>query len=95
MNCPKGKVIDHINRNTFDNRKCNLRIVSSQENIINSNTSKIKTVASKNIYYYKKQKKYRVGFCRNGKPITVGFYNTLEDVTLFLTELKNTLEKIR
>lgn len=32
MNPPKGKVVDHINANRFDNRKENLRIVTTAQN---------------------------------------------------------------
>ena len=31
----KGMVIDHMNRNRLDNRRCNLRVISSKENSYN------------------------------------------------------------
>ena len=46
---PKGLVIDHINRNSFDNRLENLRYISQQENCKNTNRYRedIKTTDNK------------------------------------------------
>src|SRR4051812_4865152 len=33
--CPQGMVVDHINHKTLDNRKANLRVCTTQQNIWN------------------------------------------------------------
>jgi hypothetical protein len=62
------QVIDHINRDTFDNRVSNLRIVSHQQNMFNRNAKG----------YSKRGNKYVVKIRINGKDIYLGTYDTRE-----------------
>ena len=54
-NCPKDLVVDHINRNTLDNRKCNLKVCTQFENMQNRSNNKTGTVG---VRYYKSDDTY-------------------------------------
>lgn len=56
----KKMFIDHINRVVYDNRKCNLRIVSPQENCYNKNMLKNNTSGIMGVRWIKNRKKWRV-----------------------------------
>jgi HNH endonuclease len=75
----KNLVVDHINMNTLDNQKCNLRIVTQGYNIQNkpklkTNTSGYKGVQIRND---RPSSKYRAKIDFNGKQIYIGSYPTL------------------
>ncbi len=73
----RGKVVDHINRCGWDNRKENLRVVSQQENNWNSlrgigwGRSKYKGVT-----YSEEHKKWKAGLCHNGGKIHLGYFGS-------------------
>ena len=53
--CPKGKMVDHINHNTLDNRKENLRITTHFGNMQNRRDNK---VGKTGVYYSKRDGVY-------------------------------------
>ena len=82
MDCPVGKVIDHINHNTLDNRKSNLKICTNYENMQNLSVYSTNKSGVKNISYQatvQGKKKWIVTITENGKNKTVGRGLTLED----------------
>lgn len=72
MNPPKNLVIDHINHNRLDNRRENLRILTTLQNNQNRKLTKIKY---RGVCFCKKSKKYRVKFTLNHKNVSLGSHN--------------------
>ncbi len=81
MSCPDGMVVDHINGNTLDNRRHNLRICTVTEN--NQNTRKKTNTSSRfKGVNRNKNKKYNCwsAYLRmGGKTVNLGSYATEED----------------
>ena len=73
-------VVDHINHDTFDNRKSNLRIVSPQVNDANRQSQKA---------YRTKNGKWRSYMKRNGEYINVGTFDTYEEAEMAWDAIAN------
>jgi hypothetical protein len=73
------KIIDHINRIKNDNRWCNLRNVSTAENIRNSGLSKRNKSGIKGVYWNSINKNWRVTCMFNLKIFQLGSYKCIED----------------
>mgnify|MGYP001587102236 CR=1 FL=1 len=71
---PTGYLTDHINRNKLDNRKENLRTVTSSQNKINVGLRKDNTSGYAGISWHKKIKKFYVRIKINQKNIDLGYY---------------------
>jgi hypothetical protein len=74
---PKN-TIDHINRVTDDNRFCNLREATQQENCFNSGMKSTNKSGYKGVSFRKDSGKWKAQININGKRKNLGSYETAE-----------------
>jgi hypothetical protein len=79
MNPKTNEEVDHINHITYDNRKCNLRIVNRTQNNYNHNLMKTNTSGQKGVSYHKTYKKWEARVWIKNKTIHLGYYDNFED----------------
>ena len=73
--CRDGACVDHINHDTLDNRKMNLRVCTKQENSRNMRTSH-GTSRYKGVYYYKPTRSWQAHIYFNDKKHHLGYFGT-------------------
>ena len=87
-----GFVVDHINGDTLDNRRCNLRYATDGQNAMNKQRYINNTSGYKGVSYHKKSAtkgrwqiqrrsagRWQASIACNGKQIYLGLYATAED----------------
>lgn len=74
MGPPKHMVVDHINGNTLDNRKSNLRVCTRRENLINSATKRGSSSKYKGVSWSKKDNSWRVRVHSNGLNVHLRYF---------------------
>lgn len=79
MNPGEDLVIDHINRNRLDNRICNLRACTLQENNMNKSIQCNNTSGIQGVSWDKNRNKWLVHITVNRKQIHLGYFNTIEE----------------
>lgn len=84
LNPEEGYFVDHINRNTLDNRIKNLRIATRAENAKNSGKNKTNTTGYKGVFIEKKGNyfAYRARIKLNGEKINLGCFKTAVEAAL-------------
>ena len=79
MNPPKDMEVDHINHNTLDNRRENLRVVSHLINMSNRSRLSNNKTGKNGVFWSEKRKCYGAQITVNGKHYDLGRYQTFED----------------
>lgn len=75
-------LIDHINRNTLDNRKCNLRIADYQKNSFNRGIRSDNTTGYIGIDYNKVTNKWRAKIRYNNIDIHLGYFKDINEALI-------------
>lgn len=90
MGFPYNKQIDHINRNSLDNRKCNLRVVTNAENCRNRKMPLNNKSGHIGVFFEKeKALKWSAYITFNGKRKRLGNYNTKDEAITARQEAEN------
>lgn len=71
--------VDHVNCDTLDNRKVNLRVCSRKENARNARRYSTNRSGFKGVGYFKPANKWRSRLRVDGKLIALGLFRTPED----------------
>lgn len=77
LNTEPSDVVDHINHNTVDNRKCNIRNVSRSQNMQNKTPNNELNISG--ISFEKESSKWRAYISKNNKRIYLGRFTNLKD----------------
>jgi hypothetical protein len=76
MNAPKGLVVDHINGNSLDNRRTNLRLVTPLQNHWNGLKMKNTSSRFKGVCFRKDIRKWGAYIKESGKQKNLGYFES-------------------
>jgi hypothetical protein len=82
MDAEKDDVVDHIDRNTFDNRKFNLRLTNKQKNCFNSNIYKNNASGIIGVSFNNEKNKWKSYITINNKQKSLGYYDDINEATI-------------
>lgn len=75
-------LVDHINGNRLDNRKCNIRVCNRSENNKNQTLNPNNTSGYKGVSWFKETKKWRAYISINNKHVYLGLFESKEEAAL-------------
>lgn len=72
----KSELCDHINGDTLDNRRCNLRVATHKENLTNRGMQRNNTAGFKGVSVYKRTGKYTAQIHVDSIKHHLGYFDT-------------------
>lgn len=91
LNCSDDMEIDHINRNGLDNRKDNLRAVLHRHNMQNQDKHVNNKSGFRNVYWDKRNLKWKAQLRKDGVTIRAGSYASVHDAAMAATRCREQL----
>jgi hypothetical protein len=80
LNAPPGLLVDHINTDSLDNRRANLRLATHSQNSCNSRRDKSNTYSRfRGVSFSKRKGKWFAAIRVNGKKCWLGYFANEED----------------
>lgn len=89
----KSKQVDHINHDTLDNRKINLRICTQSQNQHNSLVRKDSSSGYKGVSFHKGIKKWGARFQTKNTRKFLGWFETAKEAAQAYNKVANELDK--
>lgn len=91
MDAPKGMVVDHINHDTLNNTRENLRVCTPRENRINSELDSANKTGKTGVFYDTalKHPKWSATVKLEDKRIYLGYFDTFEDAVKAREDAEN------
>jgi len=82
VGAPVGEVVDHINGDTLDNRRSNLRVCSRAENLWNAGKRRHNTSGFKGVCFDKRDGRWYARIRAVGRVHDLGRYKTAEEAAM-------------
>lgn len=87
MGSPEGMVVDHINHDTLDNRRENLRICTQNQNMMNRiGSSSHSKSGIRGVYWHKRAGKWTSQIHINGKAKHLGLFVSVDEAIASFAE---------
>lgn len=74
----RGTIVDHVNHNTLDNRRANLRICTASQNMANRAKQSGTSSRFKGVTLHRKTGRWQAAIFRNGRGFYLGLHSTEE-----------------